>query len=84
LKGNVPRESSRRFQACPSRDGTLDPRQIAYQNRRDAKYHVIKRLFGPFSTVTVEEVEEVESVERADYPNERSPIRQRVWSRVIA
>ena len=45
--------------------------QIAYQNRRDAKWHVIKKFLGPFRTNTVEEVEEVESVERAD-PLERA------------
>ena len=53
--------------------------QIAYQNRRDAKWHVIKKFLGPLRTNTVEEVEEVESVERADHPNERSPIRKQVW-----
>src|SRR6266404_4992687 len=37
LGGNVPRESSRRFQARQSRDCTLLHRQIACQNRHEAK-----------------------------------------------
>src|SRR2546430_1265987 len=37
LGGNVARESSRRFQARQSRDCTLLQRQIACQNRHEAK-----------------------------------------------
>src|ERR1700722_267541 len=40
--GSVPRESSRRFQARPSRDCTLLQKQIACQSRREAKSRQIK------------------------------------------
>src|SRR4029077_7250526 len=44
VEGNVPRESSRRFQARQSRDCTLLQGQTAYQNRRAAKSCQIKEL----------------------------------------
>src|SRR5207245_6511829 len=42
VEGNVPRPSSRRFQARQSRDCTLFQRQIAYQIRLEAQSHVTK------------------------------------------
>jgi len=60
VEGNVPRESSRRFQARQSRDCTLLQGQIACQIRLEAKSFRIKELSRLFSTRTVERVESVE------------------------
>jgi hypothetical protein len=57
---NVPRESSRRFQARQSRDCTLLQKQMADQNGCAAKSRQIKELSRQFSTRTVEGVESVE------------------------
>src|ERR1700722_12361897 len=47
--GNVPRESSRRFQARQSRDCTLLQKQIAYQIRREAKSCQINEVSRQFN-----------------------------------
>src|SRR4029077_10963546 len=60
VEGNVPKESSRRFQARQSRDCTLLQRQIACQKRREAKSRQIKEVSRQVSARTVEGVESVE------------------------
>jgi hypothetical protein len=75
VEGNVPRESSRRFQARQSRDCALLQGQIAYQIRREAKSRQIKELSRQFGTRTVEGVESVEKagMRQPNSPTEMAP-----------